>query len=77
MTTATRGGVGRIDAYTRFALGIVLVLFALFCPWAAELGLGVQLPSGLVGLALIATAGVRSCPLYRLLGIRTDGGPGA
>jgi hypothetical protein len=64
--------VGRRDAWARLALGGVLVLFALFCPWAAKLGLGVQGPAALAGAALIATAAMRRCPLYRLLGTGTD-----
>jgi len=55
----------------RLAIGLVLIGFALFCPWAAELGPTVQWVSGLVGLVLGATAVVRFCPLYRILGVCT------
>lgn len=69
--TARKGALGEIDRWARIALGIVLVLFALVCPWAAAQGAAVQWISGLVGVVLIATGAIRFCPLYRLLGICT------
>jgi hypothetical protein len=65
------GRVGRLDQVIRIVLGVVLVGFALFCPWAAELGPVVQWISSIVGIVLIATAMVRTCPLYRALGLRS------
>jgi hypothetical protein len=60
-----------MDRVFRVAIGLVLIGFALACPWAAELGAGVQWASGLVGVVLLGTAAMKFCPLYRLLGICT------
>ena len=65
------GRVGSVDRAVRFILGIVLVGFALACPWAAELGPEVQWVSGVVGVVLIGTAAMRFCPLYRMIGVCT------
>ena len=69
MDAETPGHVGQIDRIARFAIGFVLVTFALFCPFAHSLGPVVTWGSGIVGTVLIATAAVRFCPLYRVLGI--------
>ena len=71
MTEGTAGRIGHMDRVFRVAIGLVLIGFALACPFAAALGAGVQWASGLVGAALVATAVMRVCPLYRLLGICT------
>jgi len=71
METPGPGHVGSADRAARMILGIVLVTFALFCPFAHSLGPLAVWGSGLVGAVLIVTAAIRRCPLYRLLGIRT------
>lgn len=71
MATKSVGSVGRTDRALRLVLAIVLLGFAFFCPWAAELGQTVQLVSGVVGAVLGLTAIVSFCPLYRILGICT------
>jgi hypothetical protein len=47
--------VGSIDQYVRIVVGLALVAFAF--------------QEGLIGLVLLATAFVKSCPLYTALGI--------
>jgi len=64
--------VGHADRILRIALGLVLIGFALFCPWAARLGPWVTWPSGLVGAVLVMTGATRRCPAYALTGTRTD-----
>jgi hypothetical protein len=64
--------VGRADRILRIALGLVLIGFALFCPWAASLGPWVTWPSGIVGVVLVVTGATRRCPGYALVGTRTD-----
>lgn len=52
--------VGAFDQWLRFALGFLLIVMA---------GMGVIGPWGYVGVVPLATAAVRYCPLYQLLGI--------
>jgi hypothetical protein len=63
--------VGRADQALRIAAGLVLLGFALFCPWAASLGPWVTWPAGLVGGVLLLTGATRRCPGYALIGTRT------
>ena len=57
--------VGSIDQYVRIVVGLALVAFAF------QEGLAIQgwHWAGLIGLVLLATAFVKSCPLYTALGI--------
>lgn len=71
MAESTSGRVGGIDRALRFILGLVLVTFALFCPFAAQQGPWVMGIAGFAGIVLVGTAAVRFCPLYRVLGICT------
>lgn len=54
--------IGTTDRNIRLVAGVLLLALALFGP---------RSPVGYLGLALIATAMVNFCPLYRLLGINT------
>ncbi len=62
--------IGNADRLVRLILGAILVLsplltaFAAASPWLWWAAL-------VVGIVLLATAGMRFCPLYTLLGIRT------
>lgn len=63
--------VGNTDRIIRIILGLVLVALpfvGLFAPVSAG---ALKWLSILVGFVLIATAGLRFCPLYRIFGIRT------
>jgi hypothetical protein len=66
-----KANVGSIDRAIRVALGVVLIAVALFS------GLGLfdavvwKYGAVAVGVVLIATAAIRFCALYTLLGIRT------
>ena len=71
MNLEVAGRLGRRDRIARVVLGLVLLGFALFCPWAADLGIAVQVISAVLGSVLLWTAAVNSCPLYRALGICT------
>ena len=57
--------IGTIDQYVRIVLGLALVTYALQDGLAIEGWLWV----GLLGVASLATAFFRSCPLYTALGI--------
>lgn len=71
MTTSAPGIVGKADRVIRVVLGLVLIGFALACPWAASLGPLAQWVAGIAGGILVTTAATGLCPLYRLLGICT------
>ena len=64
--------VGTIDRAIRLIVGALLVL-SLFVPLPMLSGGGpvVQWGLPLIGLVLIATAVVRFCPLYRMIGAST------
>ena len=59
--------VGTIDQYARIVVGLALLAFAF------QDGLAIQgwHWAGLIGVVLLATAFIRSCPLYQVLGIST------
>ena len=57
--------IGTIDQYVRIVLGLALVAYALQDGLAIEGWHWV----GLLGVASLATAFFRSCPLYTALGI--------
>lgn len=63
--------VGTIDRIARLVLGLVLLAL----PFATNIALfqsGVATAVAVVaGLVLVATAGMRFCPMYRLFGIQT------
>jgi hypothetical protein len=69
--TEAAGKVGRIDRILRIVLGLVLLGFALICPFAQQLGPVVVWVSGVVGAIALITGLVGWCGLYRVLGIRT------
>jgi len=63
--------VGTIDRVLRLILGIILLL-APFVSGMALFDSGVATAlSVIAGVILVATAGMKFCPLYRIFGIRT------
>lgn len=66
--------LGGADRAARLALGLVLLGFALACPFAARQGALVVWASGLVGAVLTLTGLAGSCLLYTLLGVTTRKG---
>ncbi len=65
------GTVGRLDRGVRLVLAVVLIGFALVCPFARQLGTAVVWGSGALGAVLMVTVVLGRCPLYGLIGIRT------
>jgi len=63
--------VGKFDRILRTIIGIVLIV----APFATNMSLfsssTMIYGSVIVGAVLVATAGLRFCPLYRLIGINT------
>lgn len=58
--------VGTIDRILRAVAGIVLLALGLM-----SFSGGLQIGAIIVGIVLLATAGMRFCPAYRLLGVKT------
>ena len=63
--------VGFIDRATRFILGFVLLMSPLLSNSALFEGSAYKWGAVAIGVILIATAGLKFCPLYRMIGIRT------
>lgn len=59
--------LGSTDRKARFGAGLALILLAIF----GGFGAGATWGLAIVGLVLAATAGLRFCPAYRLLGVNT------
>lgn len=65
--------VGTVDRGARFLIGLVLIALSFLPPSApvfADLG-GWSWVLAAVGLVMVATAAVRFCPAYTLLGVNT------
>ncbi len=66
--------MGTVDRVLRLAVGVALIAVALF-GGAGVFGAGLfgawKVAALAVGAVMIATAALRFCPLYTLLGIRT------
>ena len=62
--------VGKIDRVLRYILGALLIV-APFLSGAAFFEGAMTWVSVAVGVVLIATAGMKFCPLYRILGVNT------
>jgi hypothetical protein len=63
--------VGTLDRAVRLVLGAALVAAAMFSGLAVFDGAVLKYGAVVVGLVLAATAVVRICPLYSILGVRT------
>ncbi len=63
--------VGNIDRIFRLVLGIVLLVAPFVSGLALFNSTTATVISVIVGLVLIATAAMKFCPLYRILGIQT------
>lgn len=63
--------VGKIDRILRLVLGLVLIV----APFVTELALwqtaALEYGAVVVGVVFVATAFLRFCPLYRLIGMNT------
>jgi hypothetical protein len=62
--------VGSADRIVRFVVGLALVLVPLLTSFSADTA-WLRWGMLVVGLVMIATAAMRFCPAYTLLGIRT------
>ncbi len=63
--------IGKVDLTVRFLLGVCLFVLPLLnipAIWSSSV---LAYGSMAVGVVLMATAAMRFCPLYRLLGIST------
>lgn len=62
--------VGKIDRVVRYVLGALLIA-APFLSGASLFQGAMTWISVVVGVVLVATAGMKFCPLYRILGVNT------
>ena len=66
-----KANVGTVDRVARLIIGLALIII----PFTGGLGLfdtaTYKYVAVAVGAILVATAAVRFCPLYRILGLRT------
>jgi hypothetical protein len=63
--------VGSVDRILRLIIGLVLIALpfvGIFAPVSAGALMWVSI---IVGLVLVASAGLKFCPLYRIFGMRT------
>lgn len=63
--------VGIADRSIRVTIGLALLVAWIFSVFSGTLGIVL----GVVGIILIATAGLKFCPLYRLFGASTCTAP--
>lgn len=63
--------VGNVDRAIRIAIGIALIAAALFTGWAVFDNVVLKYGAMAVGLVMLATATLRLCPIYSVLGIKT------
>lgn len=63
--------IGNTDRLVRLLGGAALIALALFSGVALFDGTAIKYGAVLVGGVLIATAAMRMCPLYSLLGVQT------
>lgn len=59
--------IGSVDRLIRLTLGILALIGSFVAGITSGLGLALLV----VGIILVGTAALRSCPLYRLVGIST------
>ena len=59
--------LGTLDRGLRAALGIALLLAAIF----AGLSQGLTIGAAVIGLVLLGTASIKFCPLYAVVGLKT------
>lgn len=66
-----KSNVGTLDRGVRLILGIFLLAMPFVSGLALFGGTVATIISVVLGIVLIATAGMKFCPLYRLLGVQT------
>lgn len=65
--------MGTMDRALRLVLGVALIAAALFSGWAVFDGVALKYGAVIIGIVMVATAALRFCPLYTLLGVKTCG----
>ncbi len=63
--------VGSMDRAFRLVLGVALISVAMFSGWTIFDGVALKYGAVAVGIVMLATAAIRFCPLYTILGIKT------
>ena len=63
--------IGTLDRLFRIALGVVLIALPMVSGLAFFDSVAATVVAVIAGIIMIATAALRFCPLYRILGMRT------
>ena len=63
--------VGKLDRTLRAALGVVLLFLAFFSGLTLFDAALFKYGAALIGLIMLATATLKICPIYTLLGLKT------
>ncbi len=63
--------MGTMDRAVRLVLGVALIAAALFSGWSAFDGAALKYGAVVIGIVMLATATLRFCPLYTMLGVKT------
>ncbi|ASM74736.1 MULTISPECIES: YgaP family membrane protein [Roseobacteraceae] len=63
--------IGTVDRVLRLVLGVILLVAPFVSNLAIFASTTTVIISVILGIVMVATAAMRFCPLYRLLGIRT------
>lgn len=71
MAMARSGLVGGADRVVRGVLGLALAIYAGMASTAEGPMSTMEIAAAVVGLVLMATAAMKFCPIYKLLGICT------
>lgn len=66
-----KNNVGSADRLFRIALGIILIALPFVSGLALFQSGTATAVAVIIGLVMLATAGMRFCPLYRLIGMNT------
>lgn len=68
-----KANIGTVDRIIRLVAGLVLIALAVVPGLGLTGGAALHWVLGIVGVVLVATAAMRFCPAYRLLGLSTCG----
>lgn len=63
--------MGCLDRGARVALGLALIAAATLSGWTVFDGVALKYGAVAVGVVMLATAALRYCPLYTVLGVKT------
>lgn len=69
--------MGQVDRVIRIVVGLVLIIAAFASGWPVFEGALIKYGAVVVGLIFVLTSSISFCPLYTIVGIRTNKAPDA